>query len=136
VQASITAAVAIWLLDLDTAGSPWLLLALAVANAVLGVALGLFMSAFARSEFQAVQAMPAFVLPQLLLCGLLVPRDAMAPVLEAVSWLLPLTYAFDALERVTSGDTGAALAADAVVIAGFTVLALVLGALTLRRRTA
>jgi ABC-2 type transport system permease protein len=94
------------------------------------------MSAFARSEFQAVQAMPAFVLPQLLLCGLLVPRDAMAPVLEAVSWLLPLTYAFDALERVTSGDTGAALAADAVVIAGFTVLALVLGALTLRRRTA
>jgi ABC-2 type transport system permease protein len=136
VQASLTAGISVWLLDLDTAGSPLLLVLLAIANAVLGMALGLFMSAFARTEFQAVQAMPAFVLPQLLLSGLLVPREAMAPVLEAVSWLLPLTYAFDALERVTAGLTDARLAVDTAVVVGTTILALALGAATLRRRTA
>ena len=58
---------------------------LAVANAVLGMALGLFVSAFARTEFQAVQFMPAVVFPQLLLCGLFVPRDEMARGAAAVS---------------------------------------------------
>ncbi len=74
---------------------------LAIGNAVLGMALGLFVSAFARTEFQAVQFMPALIFPQLLLCGLFVARDAMAPLLEALSWLLPLTYAYDALARAT-----------------------------------
>ena len=136
VQATLTAAIAVWLLELDTEGSTALLVALAIANAVLGMALGLFLSAFAETEFQAVQAMPGFVLPQLLLCGLLVPRDAMAPLLEAVSWALPLTYAYDALARVTTGVTDARLAIDAAVVLGCTLLALALGAATLRRRTA
>ena len=136
VQATLTAVLAVGLLGLETEGSAVLLVLLAIANAVLGMALGLFLSAFAETEFQAVQAMPGFVLPQLLLCGLLVPRDEMAPLLEAVSWLLPLTYAYDALARVTAGLTDGRLLLDAVVIVGCTVLALALGAATLRRRTA
>ena len=60
----------------------WLVVVLAVSNAILGMALGLFLSAFARTEFQAVQFMPAVVLPQILLCGLFVPRDQMARLLE------------------------------------------------------
>jgi ABC-2 type transport system permease protein len=136
VQASLTAAVSFGLLGLDTLGPVWLVVALAVANAVLGMALGLFLSAFAQTEFQAVQFMPAFVLPQVLLAGLLVPRDKMAPLLEAVSNVMPLTYAYDALARATANDLGRRLALDVVVIATFVVLALVLGATTLRRRTA
>jgi ABC-2 type transport system permease protein len=136
VQASLTAGVSIWLLDLDVAGPVWLLVALAIANALLGMALGLFVSAFAHTEFQAVQAMPAFVLPQLLLSGLLVPREAMAPVFEAISWALPLTYAFDALARVTADVVGGRLVFDAAVVVGSTLVALALGAATLRRRTA
>ena len=85
VQAGITAAVAFGALGLEAAGSTWLIVALAVGNAVLGMALGLFLSAFASSEFQAVQFMPAFVLPQLLLCGLFVPRDQMSAALEVIS---------------------------------------------------
>jgi ABC-2 type transport system permease protein len=135
-QATLTAGISVWLLDLDVEGSTWLLVVLAIANAVLGMALGLFMSAFAQTEFQAVQAMPAFVLPQLLLSGLIVPREAMAPVLEAISWMLPLTYAFDALARVTAGVVDARLAVDTLVVAGCILLALGLGAATLRRRTA
>ena len=136
VQATLVSLVAFLLLGLDTAGPPWLIATLAVGNAVLGSTLGLFSSAFARTEFQAVQFMPAFVLPQLLLCGLFVPREEMARLLELVSYALPLTYAYDALERValeTSYDWRLAL--DVAVIVGTTALALMLSAATLRRRT-
>jgi ABC-2 type transport system permease protein len=105
-------------------------------NAIFGTAFGLFFSAFARTEFQAVQFLPAFIFPQLLLCGLLAPRSDMARPLEIVSWALPLTYAYDALDRVTRATYGAWLAADVVIVAALSVLALVGGAATLRRRTA
>jgi ABC transporter DrrB family efflux protein len=99
-QALITSAFAYLVLGFDSAGAPALIVLLAVIDAVLGSALGLLASAFAKSEFQAVQFMPAFVLPQILLCGLLVPRDQMAGWLDAIASVLPLTFAFDALDAV------------------------------------
>ena len=94
------------------------------------------LSAFARTEFQAVQFMPAFILPQILLCGLFVPREDMADWLRVLSALLPMTYAYDALHRAASDtDLGGRFLLDVGVTLGATVLALVLGAATLRRRT-
>ncbi len=137
VQALLTGGVGFGLLGLHVAGSTALVLALAVANAILGMALGLFVSAFARTEFQAVQFMPAVVFPQMLLCGLFVARDQMALALQRISDVMPLTYAFDALQRATvDGELGARGVADVVVVVGVTLLALALGAVTLRRRTA
>jgi ABC-2 type transport system permease protein len=136
VQATLTSLVAFGALGLDSAGPVWLVVVLAVANAVLGMAIGLFLSAFAQTEFQAVQFMPAFVLPQILLCGLLVPREDMARALELVSDVLPLTYAYDALARATADDLGTELLLDAALVVAAIVLSLVLGATTLRRRTA
>ncbi len=137
VQALITGGVAFGLLDVKVAGSTALVLALAVANALLGMSLGLFVSAFARTEFQAVQFFPAIVTPQLILCGLFVARDHMASVLYAISYAMPLTYAYEALSRVTShGSLGTRGALDVAVVVAMTVLALALGAATLRRRTA
>jgi ABC-2 type transport system permease protein len=136
VQATFVAGVALLALGLDLEGSAALVVLLAIANAVLGMSLGLFASAFARSEFQAVQFLPAFVLPQILLCGLFAPRDQMADWLEAISYALPLTYAYDALALVARGaDLGGTFARDLAVVAGVTLLALALGAATLRRRT-
>jgi ABC-2 type transport system permease protein len=136
VQATLTSAVAFGPLGLDVAGSTAVVVVLAVGNALLGMSLGLFVSAFARTEFQAVQFMPAIVFPQLLLCGLFVPRDQMAGVLQIVSDTMPLTYAFEALSNVTTiGSLGSRGALDVAVISGATVLLLALGALTLRRRT-
>jgi ABC-2 type transport system permease protein len=135
-QATIVSLLGFGLLDLTAANSKILVVALAVANAVLGMALGLFLSAFARTEFQAVQFMPAFILPQILLCGLLVPREEMAEWLQWLSALMPFTYAYDALERAaTDPDLGAAFWFDVLVVCAVTVLALALGAGTLRRRT-
>jgi ABC-2 type transport system permease protein len=136
VQATIVSLVGFGLLDLETGHSKLLVLALAVANAVLGMALGLFLSAFARTEFQAVQFMPAFILPQILLCGLIVPREDMAEWLQWISALMPFTYAYDALARAASVEAlGGRFWLDVVVVVGVTVGALALGAATLRRRT-
>jgi ABC-2 type transport system permease protein len=134
-QATIVSLVAFGLLDLQVAGPRWVVVALAVANAVLGSTLGLFVSAFAQTEFQAVQFMPAFVLPQILLCGLFVARASMATWLRWVSDALPLTYAYDALAHTAADTLDARFAADVAVVAGSILLALGLGAATLRRRT-
>ncbi len=136
VQGAIVAGVSFLLLGLDVAGSELAVVALAVLNAVLGMALGLLASAFARTEFQAVQFMPALIFPQLLLCGLFVPRAQMAPALEALSWALPMTYAYDALERVTvNGELGSRGIIDVIVVIAAALLSLALAALTMRRRT-
>ncbi len=100
IQASVASAIAYWAFGLDTAGPAALVILIAVVNAVLGVALGLLCSAFARTEFQAVQFMPVVAIPQILLCGLFVARDQMAGWLHAVSDALPLTYAVEALQEV------------------------------------
>ena len=135
VQASVVSVVAFELLDLHVAGPAVVVVLLAVANAVLGSALGLFVSAFAQTEFQAVQFMPALVLPQILLCGLFVARGSMATWLRWVSDALPLTYAYDALAHTASDTLDARFAADVAVVCGCVLLALALGAATLRRRT-
>lgn len=136
VQATIVSVLALGALGLNVAGPNWLVVLLAVANAVLGSTLGLFVSAFAETEFQAVQFMPAVVLPQILLCGLFVARDQMATWLRAISYALPLTYAYDALARTAANTVNNAwFAIDCIVIVGSTALAILLGAATLRRRT-
>jgi ABC-2 type transport system permease protein len=134
-QSVIAVAVSVGLLDLTVTGSVWLLMVVAVFDAVLGTALGLFVSAFAQTEFQAVQFMPAVVVPQMLLCGLLVPRDALPSVLSAISDVLPLSYAVDAMKQIViSTDTGEVWR-NLGIIGGFIVAGLALGAATLRRRT-
>ena len=135
-QVTVVSIVGFGMLGLETVHSNLLIVLLAVANALLGMAFGLFVSAFARSEFQAVQFMPAFVLPQILLCGLFVARDQMADWLQWISAVLPLTYAFDALDQAAHEPTlGPRFWADVGIVIGAMLLALVLGAATLRRRT-
>jgi ABC-2 type transport system permease protein len=136
VQACVASGLALFALGLDVAGPAWLLVTIAVLDAILGMALGLFVSAFAATEFQAVQFLPAVVLPQFLLCGLLVPREEMNDFLHAVSSVLPLSYAVDAMRAVTTSATVQGETwRDLGIVAGAIVLALALGAATLRRRT-
>jgi len=135
VQAALAVVLSVGVLGLGVTGPVWLLGVVAVVDAVLGSALGLFVSAFAQTEFQAVQFMPLLVIPQILLCGLFVPRSAMPGVLHGLSDVLPLSYATDAMQTlVGSADTGGVWR-DLAVVAAFAVAALGLGAATLRRRT-
>lgn len=135
-QAGVVTALSLGALGLNLAGDTALVVILAAAVALLGLGLGLLASAFARSEFQVVQFFPATILPQLLLCGLLVPRARMGGVLHAVSDVLPMSYAVDGIHHLSEepGASGAAVGDLAIVLA-FAVGAILLGALTLRRRT-
>ena len=136
VQSLVVSGVGFGLLGLESEHPVRIVVALSIGNAILGMSLGLFASAFATTEFQAVQFMPAFIMPQIILCGLFVPTDQMARGLEIISKALPMTYAYDALDRTTRPEAlGRDMTIDIAVIAGVTILALVLGALTLRRRT-
>ena len=135
VQSALAVGVSVGLLGLDIEGPVWLLTIVAVADAVLGSALGLFVSAFANTEFQAVQFMPALVLPQILLCGLFVPRSSLPDVLETVSDLMPLSYAVDAMQILTRTAATADVWRDLGVVTAFALGGLAIGAATLRRRT-
>jgi ABC-2 type transport system permease protein len=136
VQAIVVGSFAIIVLGLDVAGAAWQLILVAVVDCLLGTALGLFLSAFAATEFQAVQFLPAFVLPQFLLCGLLVPRDRLPDLLRYASDVLPLSYAVDAMGTISTDPNGTAdVLRDVAVVMGFVVALVALGAATLRRRT-
>jgi ABC-2 type transport system permease protein len=135
VQAVVATSVAL-AVGLDVAGPVPALLGVSVLVAVLGTALGLLASAFATTELQAVQFMPAFVLPQLLLCGLLRPREDLPAGLQELSALLPLSYAVDAVNALAEqAEPGTDLLVPLLVVVGFAVAALAAGSLTLRRRT-
>ncbi len=135
VQSALAVALSVGLLDLDVQGPVWLLTVVAIADAVLGSALGLFVSAFATTEFQAVQFMPAFVVPQILLCGLFVARDQLPAVLEEISNVLPLSYATDAMQTLVRTSATGDVWQDVGIVTAFALAALGLGAATLRRRT-
>jgi ABC-2 type transport system permease protein len=135
-QATLACIVSFWFLGLDTAGSPILVFTIAIINAVLGVGLGLLCSAFARTEFQAVQFMPLVIAPQLLLCGIIVPRDVLPDWLQWISNVLPASYALEALQQVGAYAEPTFIAVrDVAVVIGFAIVALCLAAATLRRRT-
>lgn len=137
VQGAVSTAAAYWLFDLQTAGDPIWVVLIAIMNGLLGVGLGLFTSAFARTEFQAVQFMPLTVFPQLLASGVILPRDQMAGWLQTLSDFFPLTYAVEALQQVGAhAEPTATMWADIGIVCGVIVVALALGALTLPRRTA
>jgi ABC transporter DrrB family efflux protein len=135
VQAVITVVFAVWVCGLTVDGPLWQLGLVAVVDALLGSALGLLASAFARTEFQAVQFMPLIVFPQILLCGIIMPRDQMPDVLYAISDWLPLSYAVDAVNAVTAGDEGWDVWGPTLVVVAFMIGSIVLASLTLRRRT-
>ena len=134
-QAVVTVTFAVFVCGLEIDGPIWQLGLVAVVDAILGTALGLLASAFAHTEFQAVQFMPLIVFPQIILGGVFMPRDQMPPALEAISNFLPLSYAIDAVNAVTAGETGWDVSGPLLVVAAFAVGALILASLTLRRRT-
>jgi len=135
VQAILASMLLLYGLGLDVAGPHWFLIVMALVDALLGTALGIFVSAFARTEFQAVQFMPALIIPQILIGGLLMPLSQMPDVLEKIAYCLPLTYAIDALNIIVHHtDITHDAWRDLWVVLAFAVAALLLGAVTLRRR--
>jgi ABC transporter DrrB family efflux protein len=136
VQTLVAVGYAVWVCGLEIKGSIWLLIAVALADAILGTTLGLFVSAFARTEFQVVQFLPALVFPQILLGGIFLPRDQLPDVLQTIGNWLPLSHAIDALTAVANDTEDAAyIGGELLIIGAYALAAVILGSLTLQRRT-
>jgi ABC-2 type transport system permease protein len=136
IQSLIAVGYAVWICGLTVSGSPWLLILVAVVNAILGTTLGLFSSAFARTEFQVIQFMPALVFPQILLGGIFIPRDQMPDFLYTVSNWLPLSHSIEALQDVTTeANATADVLREVGIVAIFAIAFVVLGSITLRRKS-
>lgn len=135
-QTAIAVGFAVWVCGLDVGGNLGLLFAVAIVDALLGTSLGLLASAFARSEFQVVQFMPAFVFPQVLLGGIFLPRAQLPEALEKIGDWLPLSHAIDALNAVARNDQDAGYIWLRIgFIAAWILAAIAVGSMTLRRRT-
>lgn len=137
VQAVLVSTITLWPLGLQVMGAKAAVVAVAALNGLIGMALGLWLSAYARTEFHAVQFMPAFIMPQFLLCGLLVPRDNLLTALRWISDFLPLSYVVDVMKIISNSPTvaGTGFWRDIVIIVAFLIGGLILGATSIRRRT-
>jgi ABC-2 type transport system permease protein len=139
VQALEVLVFALAVLHLHNAGNVLLIFGIETLLALAAVNLGIFLSTFARTEFQAVQFIPLVVVPQVLLSGVILPVASEPGWLQVVSNVLPLTYAVSGLRDVMlkSADlTWTSVQVDAVVVAGFCLLALAGATATLRRQVA
>ena len=127
-QASLLATFVLGVYGVDIEGPIWALLLVALLDALVGVSFGLLASAFARTEFQAVQFMPLFIGPQLFLSGLFAPVDQMPDVLAAVARVLPMTWAAEAVLDITanaevSTESWVGIGLLAALVVGMLVLA-------------
>ncbi len=135
IQASIASFVMLKFLEVEINGSTFTLLIVAMLSGIAGMAFGLLFSAFAKNEFQAVQFMPAFVLPQLLTCGLFTPREKMASLLQYFSDIMPITYVVKALQEVKGSDNWTSeMSINILILCAFIAVALLLGAISLRSK--
>ncbi len=135
IQAIIVGFVTFNLLDVTIQSPFWMLLVCVIAAAFLGTTMGLFISAFATSEFQAVQLVMPILMPQVLLCGLFISIDSLEKPLQWVAYFLPLTYSVDAMQQVAQNTNWTTdLTKDLVIVVFFGLLSLIIGSLTIRRQ--
>lgn len=127
----------IFVLDIQYRGSLWQIFVFQLAITVVALNLGLFVSAFARNEFQVIQFIPLVIIPQVLLSGVLLPTDQMPAYLRGLSKVLPLTFAVDGLNGIMlQGKTLLDVGWDLLILVGFAAVSILLGAMTIRRSAA
>ena len=122
-------------MGVETEAAWWTLAVIAGVTGVTGLSLGLLGSAFAQSEFQAVQFMPVLIIPQVLLSGLLVPREQLLGLLKLLSDVMPLSYALDAAVTAAREGLSGDVVRDTLICLAFALVFLALAATTMPRRT-
>lgn len=135
-QSFISIIVTFLILGVEIGGTVLQVILLTAISGLAGMSFGLLVSEYAKTEFQAVQFMPAFVFPQMLICGLLIPIEQMPGVLQWMSNIMPLTYIVEGIKDIViNGGWSGLLLTDLLVVFGFSVVALFIGAFTLRRQS-
>ena len=127
----------IYVLDVKYSGDLWQIFVFQIVIIAAAVNLGIFISTFARNEFQMVQFIPLIIFPQVFLCGVIWPVEQMPDYLQWLSKFLPLTYAVDGLRDIMLfGKSLINVGFELGMLVGFTVSVSILAAITLRRGAA
>jgi len=134
IQSLIVLLFTIYVLGVGYGGHLWQVLIFLILVTTVAINLGIFVSTFARNEFQVIQFIPLVILPQGFLCGLLWPIEQMNEYLQWIAKVMPLTYAISGLQDIMLKGYGLLDASlDLIILASFAVVLLLLAATTLRR---
>jgi ABC-2 type transport system permease protein len=135
VQSIIILLFTIYALHIQYRGDLWQIFIMQIISTVGAVNLGIFISTYARNEFQVVQFIPLFILPQVFLSGVLWPVEQMPGYLQWVSKFLPLTYAIRGLREVMlQGASLLNIPFDLGILCAFAIAASIGAIFTLRKR--
>jgi len=135
IQSLVVLLFTIYGLKVHTMGSLINVFAVEVLLALLAVNLGIFLSTFARNEFQIVQFIPLVVVLPVFLSGALWPIEAMPGWLQPLAYAIPLTYANHALRDVMiKGFNLIEIGPYLLALAAFAAFFVVLSSLVLRRQ--
>jgi ABC-2 type transport system permease protein len=126
-------------LGVRTLGNPLIAYLLVLVLGLGAVSLGIFLSTFARTEFQILQFIPIVIVPQGLLGGFFWPIEQLPSLLQPVARILPVTYAIDGLRQVMIAGadlSSAKVLMDLGVLAAIAAVFVALAAGTIRREVA
>ena len=134
IQSLVILLYTIFALRIEYQGSLWQIFVLLVVVTIVAVNLGIFISTFARNEFQVVQFIPIILLPQIFLSGAVLPSEQLPGYFQAIGKFLPLTYAVDGLKALMlEGETLGGIGQELAVLGAFAIGILALAAITVRR---
>lgn len=133
-QSTVILVFTVLVLPIHYQGALWQAAVVLLVLVVVAVNLGIFVSTFAKNEFQVVQFIPLVLAPQIFLSGIILPTDQMPSYFQAVARVIPLRYGVDGLQGIMlEGGDISDIAGEIVVLCVFAVGLLLLAGLTLRR---
>ncbi len=137
VQSLLILLFVVFVLRVHYSGNLALVFLVSVLLTVGSVNLGIFLSTFAQNEFQVIQFIPLIFGIQIFLSGIFWPVAQLPAALQPVSYLLPLTYANEALRNVMLKNYGIGeIAVQLIALLVFALAMVVLSSLTIRRQRA
>ncbi len=135
IQSLIILGFAVFVLDVKITGSIWAVIVVQLLLTLAAVNLGIFCSSFAKNELQAIQFIPIVLLPQIFLDGMFWPISTLPDYLQVLSYVMPLTYANDAMSSIVVRGAGLGdVWFDIVVLIAFALAMVGLSTVTLNKQ--
>jgi len=124
----------LFVVDVDYAGKIWDIIIILLIVTITSVSMGIFVSTFAKNEFQVVQFIPLLIAPQIFLSGVILPTSQLPGYFQGISGVLPLTYANRALRDIMlRGASLSDVSTEIGVLVLFAIGMLTAAALTVRK---
>ena len=132
-EISLLLVLGVGIVKIRVVGDLFLVFSLGVLIGLGGVGMGLVSSSVSRTELEALLWQAAYIVPALLMSGLIYPIEAMAPFLQMLANLVPMTHAIGALKTVMISGLGiTAVIIQVSALSIFAGIMLVLGVVLFR----